>query len=271
MTHLIHLSDTHIGASPDFVFGGALVLPRLRGIVDAINDLDFEPDLIIHTGDVVDDPSEEAYLLVAEEMKRLAAPVYYARGNHDGADLMLEHLPMGEREVLDEDGSALAYRIPREDHDLFVLDGCDSGRSDLQGEISKGQMEAFAAAAGSNGKAFSVFIHYPPLALDCPWVDRAMLLHDGEDFHRFLASIGSHRVRGVFFGHVHSGIQIWRDGILYSGVGSACCRIKTGPNAQEVMPVPESPVFFNHVSFFSERTVVREHSVPVSERMRIDS
>ena len=68
MTHIVHLSDTHVGDTADLNFGGAAVLPRLRVVIDAVNALDIAPEFVIHTGDIVDDPSAEAYRRAADVM-----------------------------------------------------------------------------------------------------------------------------------------------------------------------------------------------------------
>ncbi len=263
MVNIIHISDTHFGRTEDFAFGKAVVLPRVRAIVDAINGLEFEPDLVIHSGDVVDDPGVAAYELARKELSRLRAPVYYACGNHDDGAMLLEHLPMGERELLGGGVSGLAYSLWAGGGRIFVLDGCDTGPTGGEGELSDSQFEAFASAVRRERDPFLVFVHFPPLPLGCPWADRTMLLKGGERLHAFLRKEAPDRIGGVFFGHVQGGIEVRREGILYRGVGSACCRIRTGPKDENAVLEPDAPVFFNHIAVSEDRIVVREHGLCV--------
>ena len=213
-------------------------MPRVRRLVEEINGLDFEPELIVHSGDVVDVPSDEAYALAQVELGKLRAPVYYACGNHDEGGMLLAQLSMGERELFGEGISELAYSVKAGAGRIFVLDGCDAGRKGGAGEMTGAQFEAFKAAVRGSEEPFLVFVHFPPLALDSPWVDGRMLLEGGDALHEFLASEARERVGGVFFGHVHGSVSLWRDGIAYRAVGSACCRIRTGPKDEKPSLVP---------------------------------
>ena len=268
MINVIHISDTHFGATEDFAFGEAVVLPQVRAIVDRINDLEFEPDVIIHSGDVVDDPGEVAYRIASAELSRLRAPVYYACGNHDDGRMLLNHLEMRERAFLGEDVSKLAYSLRLGGTRIFVLDGCDTGPSGGRGEISDSQFEVFASAVRNDVDPFLVVVHFPPVAVGYPWVDREMVLKGGERLHSFLREEARDRLGGVFFGHAHCGIEVRREGILYRGVGSACCRIRSGPVDERAVFEPRAPVFFNHISVSGEGIVVRELGLGVGDEAR---
>src|SRR5664279_4192267 len=79
----IHITDTHIGPTPDHRVLTQLALPTLEALVDRINALPFAPDFILHTGDIVDDGSEAAYALARPLFEKLKTPIYYVLGNHD--------------------------------------------------------------------------------------------------------------------------------------------------------------------------------------------
>ena len=63
---LIHISDTHFGPDHSLDIRGANSWKRACALVEAINDLPFQPDLIVHTGDVANDPDPPAYTLARE-------------------------------------------------------------------------------------------------------------------------------------------------------------------------------------------------------------
>ncbi len=262
LKHVIQITDTHIGPGEDHAFSGSETFSPAQTLIDAINALDFTPDLVVHTGDVVDDPSPEAYRLAAAVLGELASPVYFVRGNHDGLGLLLEHFPMEERTPLLDAGDTLAYCVEAPDHTLYVLDGCVAGQEDGRGDLPSAQLEALRHSLASHELPFSVFIHHPPFGIDSPWIEEGMLLGNGEQLHEVLLEAGVGRGRGVFFGHIHSNARILRDGILYCGLASSCCQFTAGPSELEPRPQPDAPAFFNHITFLEGRAVIKIHTLP---------
>ncbi|VIO64956.1 3',5'-cyclic adenosine monophosphate phosphodiesterase CpdA [Bradyrhizobium ivorense] len=84
-TRIAHLSDLH--------YGGAFDLATWRAVEKAVES--FDPDLIIVSGDLVDDPRRDHLLAAKKELEDLAArakaELYVVPGNHDvffsGVDL----------------------------------------------------------------------------------------------------------------------------------------------------------------------------------------
>ena len=90
MLEVIHISDTHFGPDRSLDIRGANVCARAEALVREISKLPFVPDLIVHTGDVANDPHEGAYELAEKVLSKLPAPVFYATGNHDDVTMMIE-------------------------------------------------------------------------------------------------------------------------------------------------------------------------------------
>src|SRR5438132_9640844 len=88
----VHITDTHVGPTPDYRLHGFPGLPTLEALVERVNNLPFKPDFILHTGDVTDDGSEASYALAKPVLENLKAPVYYVVGNHDSPPPMLKVL-----------------------------------------------------------------------------------------------------------------------------------------------------------------------------------
>jgi Icc protein len=260
MLQVIHMSDTHFAADPEYRFGGfARPRGRVEAVVAAIGALEFKPDLIVHTGDVTEDGLRESYDEAAEVLGRLGAPIYFVPGNHDDGELLREVL--GPREVTWLTGNERehAYMLEYSGHRLIMLDG-------MAGEgwtISPEQLEGLENVLNGEGGPVTVWLHFPALPVGCPWVDEEMLLGNGAALHEVLKKAGPERVRGVFSGHVHRGVKMTRDGIFYCAVGSACAQIRIGP--EDVRPAFEggAPLWFNHVAIGEADVVVREFSVAV--------
>ena len=260
MVHFVHISDTHIGPTPDFTLGDVQTLPALERVVARVNALPVRLDFVMHTGDVAANPSPEAYRLAAEVMGRLSAPVYYVTGNHDRSRDIRAYLSMGPKADLVEGEETLAYRFDVRGHRMIVLDGRGPDAIDPHGLLPEAQLEALRQEVAQGDLPLTVFIHFPPVALHSPWLDRDMLLLNGTDLHRALVA-GRDRLRGVFFGHVHRGMQVFRDGVLYSSVGSTFCQFTAWPGDEKPGFEADGPGCFNFVTLTPEGFVVKAHTV----------
>src|SRR5690606_21680916 len=82
----VHISDTHLHSDPTFTGAFTNIVPRpgVEATIRQINDLPFEIDFVLHTGDIMTDPQQEAeYELARDLLGTLRYPVYYLAGNHD--------------------------------------------------------------------------------------------------------------------------------------------------------------------------------------------
>jgi len=255
--HAIHLSDTHLGPSRDFDTRGANPRERLDRIVRAIGELDFVPDFVIHTGDVADDPHPGAYAVAAEALALLEVPFYAVTGNHDDAAMMMAGLPMAPRTPLTADPGRLAYSFEAGELRCFVLDAKVPEEDGPHGELPQNQLAALGAALAENDAPFAVFVHFPPFMIHSRWIDSHLPLRNGEALHDLLRRQHPSRARGVFFGHLHRPLQLYRDGILYSGVGSPACEFAVGVNDEHISWSADCPLAFHQVSFSDQGVVVK--------------
>ena len=260
MLHFVHITDTHIGPDRDYVLYGVTPMPPVERLVEVINRLPITPDFVLHTGDITADASPEAYQLTAKAFATLEVPVYYVTGNHDSSPLIREYLAMGPKQDLLQDINF--YRVEIGTQRLVVLDAHGPDDVGTHGQLSAEQLDMLEDEVRHGEGPLSVAVHFPPFELDSPWLDADMLLLNGEELHQLLRPASS-RLRGVFFGHVHRGMQVYRDGILYSSVGSTFCQFAAWPNRERPVMESPSPCFFNLVSLSKHRTVVKEHFTTV--------
>lgn len=261
MIQVIHISDTHLGPTNDFEARTARTRPRLDALIEAIRARELSPDLMIHTGDITNDPHPDACRIAAEVFGELPWPVYFAVGNHDDAAMIRAQLPMAPLTSLVDEPDRLCYRIDLPEHQIYVLDGKVPEEEGPHGELPANQLQILKKELCGSDVPFSVFIHFPPFPIGSPWIDENLILRNGAALHELLVSTGVSRNRGVFFGHLHRGIQIYRDGILYSGISSPACQFRAGPDHDIIKFEPDCPLPFNHITFFPDATVVKEYTV----------
>ncbi len=262
--HFVHISDTHLIHLRDYVVLGNNPFSNLMRVVEAINNLPTPPRFVIHTGDVANHDTEVAYELAAEAFSQISIPMYYATGNHDIRDYMRKHLSMGPKEDVLSDSDLNCYRFSVDNERFLVLDTKQPfEEAGHFGKLTEDQLDFVREEVGQQNGPLTVFIHHSPLDLDSKWYAKDVGMLNGDELHEVLLPARD-RLRGVFFGHVHRGTHIQKDGIAYISVGSTFCQLNYWPNEQEMNADEEHPPCFNFVTLHEDRVIVKEHSVPLN-------
>ncbi len=257
----VHISDTHIGNAVGYSRHGHIALPCAQRLVDIINNLPVTPDFVMHTGDMVTDPYPKAFQLAAETFAGLQPPVYFVNGNHDSAREIKQYFRMGPREDLTAVSDILSYTFECKGYRFLVLDARGPTEIDPQGLLSEAQLAVARQECQAEGPPLVVFVHYPTVRLNSPWMDKNMLIQNGEELHQVFRAAGS-RLRGVFSGHVHRSMQTVRDGVLYVAVGSAFSQFSAWPDEEMISYDFYAPPAFNFVQLLPEQMIVQQHTFP---------
>ncbi len=229
--YFLHVSDTHVGETKEFLYHGVNTFERCKKLIERIDTLQFRPDFILHTGDIVDNPSHKSFQLAKEAFQKLTIPIYYVNGNHDEAFYINEYLKMGPKEDLDLSKDKLLYKFELNGNMFLALDARGPDEIDPEGLIPKEHFEIIESAIVNSKSPVSVFVHFPPINIDTQWMDHKMLIQNGKKLHKILVK-NKRKIRGVFFGHVHNNITMFKDEILYSGVASGMRQFSLLPNRE---------------------------------------
>ena len=93
---LLHLSDTHLVAGEEALYGAVDADTRLRRLLDLIEAARIIPSAMVFTGDLVDAGEPAAYgklrAMVEPFAARLGCEVMWVMGNHDDRGAMRQHL-----------------------------------------------------------------------------------------------------------------------------------------------------------------------------------
>ncbi len=263
MLRFVHISDSHL-STPQYANYGHQSYPNLEAVIEAINNLPFAVDFVLHTGDVAQNGAPEEYALAKPLLARLRFPIYYANGNHDNADLLQRELVGLQQpsERYDQVFSAQGVQIA-------IFDSAN--RRDHTGLLTAAQLEALRRLCTPEGAPLILVLHHPPVPLDAPWIDQgwavpnrppygSMLLANWQAFQAAIAP-ARQRLRGVFFGHVHHAHQVWHDGVFYCAAPSTFGQLASYPGQLAPQPTPEQPAAFNLVSVDAEQLTVRQCAV----------
>ena len=104
--------------------------------------------------------------------------------------------------------------------------------------------------------------HHNPIATGMPWLDDFMGVQNGELFHEAVLP-AKDRLRGVFFGHVHMNIDIYRDGILYCSTISPWVQYLAAPRIADTTPDRNAEGGFSAVTISANQTFIRRYRFPL--------
>jgi Icc protein len=257
----VHISDTHISHDSGYEGDFADYAPTLgaRALVEQVAALPFKYDFVLHTGDVVFNPIPEAYALAREVLSKISTPIYYVAGNHDHVEALQRTL-MGRSETV----SPLDYQFEVNGAQFVVVDSNQLGSVEPpNGFVTDAQLEWLGnICRANNARPLVIAVHHNPLPIGAPWWDDYMRLLDGEAFHNALLP-AKHRIRGVFFGHVHEATDTVRDGILYTSALSSWSQFHTYPGQVDTIPDPRAEPGFSVVTLTREQTFIRRYRFPM--------
>lgn len=254
----VQISDTHI--SPDPEHRRAPHLPNsadcARALVATVNALPFQPDFILHTGDVVYDPDERAYALAREIFAALNAPVYYLPGNHDDT-LMLQRILIGTPDATQPYELDFVINGVR----VVTVDSHQPVDADMPySRLRDKQLERIRAIASEDdAPPLLVATHHNVLPIGAAWWDSYMRMQNGDDLHAALLPARG-RLLGVLHGHVHQQVQIVRDGIPYLSAASSWFQLLCAPDQVETAHDDGAKPGFNVGKVVDGRLFMRQHS-----------
>jgi 3',5'-cyclic AMP phosphodiesterase CpdA len=254
----IHLTDTHLGPTSGYSYHEQNPARCLERLVDVINALPQPPDFALHTGDLSDDRSAESYAVAQDILDRLRVPLYLVNGNHDDRALLRRCLDAPPHPTGDP-AAPLDYAFEIKGERFLALDAHTDAVPDPLGQLSDDQLAWARSEAQPDGPPLTVLLHYPLFPMGSPWLDENMLLVNGAALHAALLPARD-RLRGVFFGHLHRSCQIVRDGIRYTGAGSAVAQYAWQPWDDRPQVDPDFAPAYNVVQYFEDQVIVMQRA-----------
>ena len=256
----IHISDTHIHSDPTYTRNGAPHPSQAgaRALVAEINNLNFPIDFVLHTGDVAYDPFEEAYTACKDILGAIKYPVYYVAGNHDASAALQTHM-MDQTEPEQH----LHYTVDINGFQLIVIDS-NGPQSPPAGYVIDPQIEWLHGLCSDRNdtRPLIVATHHNPVNTPIPWLDDYMGMQNSEAFHEALKP-ARHRLRGVFFGHVHQNIDIYRDGMLYVSTLSSWMQFQAYPGLRRTQDDINAEPGYSIVQMTPYQTFIRRCRYPI--------
>ena len=192
---LAQLSDPHVVVPGALLLGGIDTTAFLRAAVAHVAALDPEPDLVLITGDLVNDGQLEQYHHLRDLLAPLSAPVHLLPGNHDHVPTLRGAFP---QEVPGRGGRADGVL----EGELCVV--ClDSSRFPAAGgDLDPDQLTWLDGVLGGASTPTVVAVHHPPFATGIRHMDGMALSQEASAALATVIERHPH-VERVLCGHLH--------------------------------------------------------------------
>ncbi|WP_392565726.1 3',5'-cyclic-AMP phosphodiesterase [Utexia brackfieldae] len=225
---LLHITDTHLFANSEDELLGVSTNHCFHLVMEHIEQHQDNYDLIVATGDFVQDGSKEAYRIFASRVAQLSIPCVWLPGNHD----MKRHITavFSQYHLLSEKVVLLG-----DSWLVILLDSQVDGQA--YGYLSQAQLNLLNDTLAQHPNRYIlVLLHHHPVMSGCEWLDQHCLKN-----REVLEDIVMNyvQIRGVGFGHIHQVIeQAWEHCLMFS-TPSTCVQFK--PNCRDFTLEENSP------------------------------
>lgn len=191
---IAQITDSHL-LGPGVLWKGRVEMAeKLQAAVARLNAIG--PDLVVHTGDLVDGGGEAEYGVAAEILSALKPPLRLLPGNHDRRERMRAAFPRAEWAP----GDHLQFAEDAGGLRLIGLDTVDPGRT--AGRLCPDRLAWLADRLAGDRPAL-IFLHHPPCPMGLPHMDRFVFEGSAET----AAVLARAPVLRLACGHVHAAAE----------------------------------------------------------------
>lgn len=243
MLRVLHLTDPHLFAARDGSLRGTVTYESLSSVLAHYRGSDWQADIAVVTGDLIQDDSPGAYVHFRDMLSELEIPVHCVPGNHDIRTLM--------RSALTEPPFHYCTSIELGEWLVVGIDSCIDEHAG--GSVSKAEFERLdTAIEQSAAQHVMVCLHHPPVAMGSRWLD-TVGLDNGEETLQRLSASG--KVRLAVFGHVHQDYDAQHAGIRIIATPSTCSQFAV---ASDEFAIDDNPPAYRRLQLHADGTQSNE-------------
>lgn len=195
---IAQLTDPHIVHDGELLHGYIDSGKRLRDAFSVIDNMKPRVDVILLTGDLVEQPDDAAYIALQDILSERQSPIFLIPGNHD--DRLLMHAKFSATGMYPCAKDCAQYDLNDYAVRLIALDSVWQGNELPVFDEDRADWLADALRKEPN-KPTLLFIHHPPFHTGIAFVDLAP-----SDWYRHLSRVISQhdQVKLVLCGHAHT-------------------------------------------------------------------
>jgi len=208
---ILHITDPHLHAQEEGELRGVQTNQSFR--MTLAHALREQPDLILSTGDLVQDDSREGYERFRDALSGSSVPVVVVPGNHD--------VPAYMQSVLGQAPFQLGGVIDHEHWRIVMLDSYSANRA--SGELPATELALLESSLKDNSRHTLIALHHHPVAMGSRWLDRVGLRNAAELFAVIDRYPGA---RVVLWGHVHQEFDQQHGRLRLLSTPSTCAQFR---------------------------------------------
>ena len=217
---IVQITDPHLFKDTNGELLGINTQASFSQVLSEIQQQQYDYDLVLSTGDLVQDNSDEGYVRFRQEVKALNNKmVFWIPGNHDFQPKMFEILK-------EETVSAKKHILLGDKWQILLLD------SQVQG-VPHGQLEAeeldwLKLKLQEYPERYSlVVLHHHLLSTGSAWLDQHNL-RNANELAEVLAPFKN--VKALLYGHIHQQVDSEWLGYQVMATPSTCIQFKADSN-----------------------------------------
>jgi Icc protein len=213
---VLQVTDLHLRADVAGELYGVTTDASFRAVLArAMADAAWQPEVVLVTGDLAEDPEPRVYERLRAELMRLRVPVLCLPGNHDDPGLMRRALAGGNVSVCATHAAA-GWRF-------VLLDSVLPGEPG--GELASEELTRLARELAATRAWTFVSVHHQPVPVGSPWLDAVGLRNGAE----LLGLAARHpHLRGIAWGHVHQAFEAQQGELRLLATPSTCAQFMPG-------------------------------------------
>ena len=192
---IAQITDLHIGFDRNNPH--ELNVRRLNVVIDQLNEMNPKPDLLIVSGDLVENGDDKrAYRHMESLVKRWQGALLWAVGNHDSREGLLEVLP----EVPTDEHGFIQYEAEQGGLRFVVVDTLDPGRHG--GMVCELRTKWLRARLREKKEVPTIVVmHHPPVDTGITWMSALPCEEWVQRVEKVIRP--AKQVVAVLAGHVH--------------------------------------------------------------------
>lgn len=254
---IAQISDLHVQPTGEKAYGIVDTNGYLQAAVAQLNRLKPQPDIVIATGDLVDDRTVAEYHSLKGLLTPLKAPLYFAMGNHDDRAAFRQVFP--NLPYMPAAGY-VQYVLEEYPLRIIVLDTLVDGVG--YGNLDTERLQWLEARlAEQPTRPTVIFMHHPPFATGLQGMDQ-LRCRGNEALSNLITRYAN--VQRIACGHLHRSIQTVWAGTLGSVAPSVAHQVAL--KLVEDQPsafVMEPPAM--HLHLWQAETGLVTHTVYIGE------
>ncbi|SNV42920.1 cyclic 3',5'-adenosine monophosphate phosphodiesterase [Pasteurella multocida] len=217
----IQVTDPHLFREENSELLGVKTYQSFVQVLDEIKEQDFDYDFVLATGDLVQDNSDEGYLLFCEQVKRLDKTVFWIPGNHDFQPKMFAILNQNQGNL-----NAKKHIVLGKYWQILMLDSQVFGVP--HGELSQYQIDWLVSKLKDNPERYTLIVlHHHILPTNSAWLDQ----HNLRNAHELAYALSPFdKVKGILHGHIHQEVDAEWNGYRVMATPATCIQFKPDNN-----------------------------------------